>query len=55
MIQYTLRVELLATKEDVGGYIIYAFKDLTTGLYKMCTRYPNWNGPFIKVGDIGYL
>ena len=28
MIQYTIRVELLASKEDDGGYIVYAFKDL---------------------------
>ena len=55
MIQYTIRVELLASKEDAGGYIVYAFKDLSNGTYKMCTRCPNWEGPFLRVGDIGYL
>lgn len=34
MIQYTIRVELLASKEDAGGYIVYAFKDLSNGTYK---------------------
>ena len=55
MIQYTIRVELLASKEDAGGYIVYAFKDLSNGTYKMCTRCPNWEGPFLRVGDIGYM
>ena len=55
MIQYTIRVELLASNEDAGGYIVYAFKDLSNGTYKMCTRCPNSEGPFLRVGDIGYL
>lgn len=55
----TLYVKLLTLKENVGGYIIYVF-EIINGIepyykYIMCTRFPNWDSPFIKIGDIGYL
>lgn len=55
MILRTLRVELVAIKHDVGNYLVYVFKDLSNGLPVMCTRCPNWESPFLAIGDIGYL
>jgi hypothetical protein len=55
MIIETLRVRLVAAQENVGGYIQYVFEDLKTGAYKACTRCPNWDSPFLVVGDIGFL
>lgn len=52
-------VKLIAYREEVGGYIVYVF-ELINGKppydkYVMCTRFPNWESPFIKLGDIGFL
>ncbi len=51
--------KLLALREECGGYIIYVF-EIIGGIppfekYVMCTRFPNWETPFISIGDVGYL
>jgi hypothetical protein len=50
-----IHAKLLAYREDVGDYIIYAFENLTDGTYEICTRLPRWESPILKVGDIGFL
>lgn len=53
---YTFYGELVAIKEEIGGYIIYVFKNLDIKFeYEMCTRLPNWSGSIIKIGDKGYV
>lgn len=47
--------QLIAKRENFGGYIIYVFKNLNSNEYLMCTRLPNWNSAEIKIGDIGFL
>lgn len=51
----TIRAELITFREDLGGYIIYVFKNLANGTYEMCTRMPRWESPGLKIGDVGYL
>lgn len=50
-----IRAEFIAFREDVGGYIIYVFQNLANGTYEMCTRLPNWEAPFLVIGDTGFL
>ena len=48
--------ELLTYREDPGEYIIYVFRDLANySKYIMCTRFPRWETPPVKVGERGYL
>ena len=55
----TIKAKLLTYREDYGGYILYVFENLEskdwTSKYKMTVRFPNWDCPFIGIGDIGYL
>lgn len=46
--------ELLAYKEN-NSYITYVFRNLDTNGYEMCTRLPNWDCQFLKIGDTGYI
>lgn len=50
-----IHAKLITYREDFGGYIVYVFEDLKTGKPEMVTRLPNWQTPFLKIGDIGYL
>ena len=57
---FVLKAKLLADRHDIGGYIVYVFQNLEhTCIYKdkyvMVTRFPNWESPSIKIGDVGYL
>lgn len=51
--------ELVASREDFGGYIVYVFNIIDGKLpydkYIMCTRFPNWDSPTLNLGDVGYL
>ena len=51
--------KLIAQKVDIGEYITYVFKNLDSesifDKYIMCTRFPNWDSPFIELGDTGYV
>lgn len=51
----TLSTELVAKKEDPGGYEILVFYDLDSCSYLMCTRLPNWATKSPSIGDIGFL
>lgn len=51
----TIHCELLAKKQEPGGYTIYVFRDLDDYTYLMCTRLPNWECGNVEIGDIGYL
>jgi len=53
MVNKIAHVKLLATRDDT--YSNYAFQDLETGLFIMCTRLPNWKIPDIRIGDSGFL
>lgn len=59
MPKITILAELVDYLEDLGGYIIYVFKNLEptdwTNRYIMCTRVPNWQSKFVKIHDVGYL
>lgn len=55
----TIRAKLLTYREETGGYILYVFEDLDAKTwdkkYRITLRFPNWEAPLIKIGDIGYL
>lgn len=59
MEELVIYAKLLVTSNDIGGYINYVFKNIDfdswENKYILCTRYPNWDSIFPKVGDIGYL
>ncbi len=51
---------LVADNTDGLGYTTYVFECLDEEIrnktkYIMCTRYPNWEGPEIQIGEIGFL
>lgn len=46
-------VQLLAKKEST--YSLYVFKNLIDNSLIMCTKLPNWNLPFIEIGDKGFI
>lgn len=39
----------------MGGYIKYVFKNKKTNEYILCTRFPNWETPPVKLFTTGYL
>lgn len=39
----------------MGGYIKYVFRNKETNDYILCTRFPNWETPPIKLFSVGYL
>lgn len=51
----TIFCEMLAYREEPDGYTHYVFKNLTDLTYCMVTKLPNWNFPFIEIGDVGYM
>ena len=58
----TVYCKLVASQEDIMGYITYVFEilekeemDRLGTKYIMCTRYPNWNHGKINIGEVGYL
>lgn len=55
----TIKAKLLTYREEVGGYILYVFSNLESdkwdSKYKTTVRFPNWDAPYIDIGDVGYL
>lgn len=51
----TIYAKLMTLREDVGGYTVYVFQNLTNGAYEMLTRLPRWESPILKIGDVGFL
>lgn len=51
----TICCEAVAVRRDPEGYSCYVFRNLDDGTYRMVTRLPNWESPFISIGDKGYL
>lgn len=58
----TVFAELVASKQDLEGYITYVFKLLDdysiqqiNSSYLMAVRYYNWVGDPILIGDKGYV
>jgi hypothetical protein len=55
----TYRVELAIEDYDSFGYINYVFNRLDhhdfDDEFLLCTRFPNWEQKFFKVGDIGFV
>lgn len=51
--------KLIGLKNNLGGYINYVFLNIDSkdifDKYLMCTRFPNWESPFINLGDTGYV
>lgn len=50
----TIYCELVAYREGME-YTRYVFKNLINCEFIMVVRLPNWNLPFIKVGDRGFM
>ena len=51
----TLRVKFKEFRDD-GGYIKYVFQDLDKEAhFILCTKFPNWDTPLIKIDDRGFL
>ena len=59
MEEITFHVTLKAKAYDIGGYIVYVFKNLEARNleyeYIMCVQFPNWNQSDINEGDTGYV
>lgn len=51
----TVYTRLLAGRVELGGYTKYVFQDINTGKYILCTKFPNWDTPPIKLGSVGNL
>lgn len=51
----TIYARLLAGREEMGDYTKYVFQNIDTGEYILCTKFPNWDSPPIKLGAVGYL
>lgn len=56
----TLKSEVVTKEYDIGGYVIYVFKNLDNNppfgyKYIMITRWPNWNDKDPEIGEIGYI
>lgn len=51
----TIYSKLVAGKDELGGYTKYVFQNLETGEYVLCTKFPNWETPPIKLFAVGYL
>lgn len=56
----TILAKLLASNEDINGYITYVFECLDDEIrkqtkYLMCTQFCNWDHREIKIGEIGFL
>lgn len=53
-----LHGKLIELKDDCG-YITYVFENIEATTifdkYLMCVRFPNWNCPHLKKGDIGFV
>ena len=57
---HTIYCILVASENDINGYITYVFECLENNLpfgehYKMVTRLPNWQHKDLLIGDKGYL
>jgi len=56
---HIVRAELITFRKEPGGYIMYVFRNLDSNdwenRYIMTVRFPNWNTPLLKVGDLGFL
>ena len=59
MEEITFHVQLVAREYELGGYILYVFKNLDCHSwdfeYIMCTQFPNWNQKEIEVLAKGYV
>jgi hypothetical protein len=56
----TVHSQLVASENDLMGYITYVFKSLEADVpfgsrYLMLTRCPNWDAEPINIGDKGYV
>lgn len=58
----TILCTLVAKRTNENDYTTYVFKlqnsleiELHNRLYLTCTRFPNWDEPYVEIGDEGYL
>lgn len=56
---HIVKAELITLRRECGGYIMYVFRNLDSEgwetRYIMTVRFPNWNSPILKIGDVGFL
>lgn len=54
-----IKAKLIEHRNEFGGYKIYVFENLNyhnwEDQYIMTVRFPNWQCPELKKGDIGFL
>ena len=55
MVVVNIRAKLIAKHTDVFNYTTYAFQNVDSNEYVLCTRFPNWEHPTIEIGEIGIL
>lgn len=55
MVVVNIRVKLIAKQTDIFDYTTYAFQNIDTGEYVLCTRFPNWEHSIIEIGEEGIL
>ena len=54
-----VKARLITSRKELGGYIIYIFENLDwdkiKSHYIKVVRFPHWETPPVKEGDIGFL
>lgn len=55
MTERTVKAKLLAKNKDMFDYTTYAFINVDSNEYILCTRFPNWEHKSIQVGEEGIL
>ena len=55
MVVVNIRAKLIAKQTDIFDYTTYAFQNIDTGEYVLCTRFPNWEHSIIEIGEEGIL
>lgn len=51
----TILSELITYRNDPDGYTQMVFRNLIDLSFQMVTRMPNWDFPFIQIGDRGFM
>ena len=54
---YTIRAKLKTMRNDGQGYLVYVFENVESNnpKYIMMVRFPNWESPFPRIGEVGFL
>lgn len=55
MMDVIVKAKLVTKQTDLFSYTTYAFQNLESLQYILCTRFPNWEHKSINIGEEGIL